>query len=246
MSRYEDESYMTANPTWHIEDSPWKALQVMHAIRKLPFVPQSICEVGCGAGEILNQLQMHLPQASFTGYDISRQVIDFARTRKTGDIRFETGSVPSERFDLILAIDVIEHIEDCFGFLRGLRSQASVVIFHIPLELNCEYLLRDALMTNRAAYGHLHHFTSATVSEHLLDFGYRIDDKFYTPGYQLAPVPKWYHYLTFAMREIVYKLPMSERLIGGRSLMVTASDIYAPCPAHAQCEEHQVNTKIEA
>jgi hypothetical protein len=222
VNRYQDESYMTANPTWHIEDSPWKAMQVLRAIRKLPFVPQSICEVGCGAGEILNQLQVQLPQATFTGYDISRQVIEMARTRETGDITFKIGSTPSERFDLILAIDVIEHVEDCFSFLRSLRSHASFLIFHIPLELNCEYLLRNALMTNRAAYGHLHHFTTETAKEHLRDCGYEIKGWFYTPGYRLAPKPQWYHPLTFGMREIIYKLPKSELLIGGRSVMVTA------------------------
>jgi SAM-dependent methyltransferase len=222
MNRYLEETYLDANPAWHVEDSAWKATQIMRAIKELPNVPQTISEVGCGAGEILSQLHLSLPSAHMEGSDISPHAIEIARTRETQNVNFNIRSIPLERFDLILAIDVIEHIEDCFTFLRLLRAHASTFIFHIPLELNCEFLLRNALIQNRSAYGHLHHFTRETAFEHLRDCGYEIKRWFYTPGYRLAPKPQWYHPLTFAMREMIYKFPKSELLIGGRSVMVTA------------------------
>jgi len=49
-------NYLENNPTWHIEDSPWKAKQIFKMLNKNSINPKSIAEIGCGAGEILNQL----------------------------------------------------------------------------------------------------------------------------------------------------------------------------------------------
>ena len=52
---------------------------------------------------------------------------------------FELGDVTkiSERFfDVILVLDVIEHLEDYFSFLRTIKERALYKIFHIPLDLS--------------------------------------------------------------------------------------------------------------
>jgi hypothetical protein len=51
---YTQGEYFEKNQTWHIEDSPWKTEQLMKIIKRNQLQPTSICEVGCGAGEILN------------------------------------------------------------------------------------------------------------------------------------------------------------------------------------------------
>jgi IS30 family transposase len=45
--------YLSKNPTWHVEDSPWKAEQILKLIKgnKLDFT--QICEVGCGVGDLI-------------------------------------------------------------------------------------------------------------------------------------------------------------------------------------------------
>lgn len=50
---YDDGTYLTNNPTWHEEDSAWKSQQIMKIIDKNTLSFNTICEVGCGAGEIL-------------------------------------------------------------------------------------------------------------------------------------------------------------------------------------------------
>ena len=75
--------YLKNNPNWHVEDSPWKSKQIMKMLCRNPIFPKSIAEVGCGAGEILNQLYLSMPNdVCFTGFDISSDAIDFAKTRE--------------------------------------------------------------------------------------------------------------------------------------------------------------------
>ena len=52
---YNDGEYLKNNPMWHIEDSEWKAEQISKIISRTNLQLKKVCEVGCGAGEILNQ-----------------------------------------------------------------------------------------------------------------------------------------------------------------------------------------------
>ena len=53
-----------------------EAKQIIKMLSRNPINPKSIVEIGCGAGEILNQLHLSMPNdVSFTGYDISNDAI---------------------------------------------------------------------------------------------------------------------------------------------------------------------------
>jgi hypothetical protein len=65
---YRDGTYLETFPTWHGEDSVWKAQQIKKILEKNALTPATICEVGCGAGEILKQLSAQLDSGiKFTG-----------------------------------------------------------------------------------------------------------------------------------------------------------------------------------
>lgn len=67
-------------------------------------------------------------------------------------------------FDVVMAIDVFEHVEDFFGFLRSLREKGTYKIFHIPLDLSVQWVLRSSpLIKQRLSVGHIHHFTKETA-----------------------------------------------------------------------------------
>jgi hypothetical protein len=73
-------------------------------------------------------------------------------------------------FDIVMAIDVFEHVEDYFGFLRKLRGKAEYKIFHIPLELSVQSVLRSSIIIEgRKSVGHIHYFTKETALETLKD-----------------------------------------------------------------------------
>ena len=77
-----------------------------------------IMDVGCGAGETLKQLEM---LGNPRGVDVSPEAIRYCRERGCRDLRLVDGIIlPAEdgEFDVVLSLDVIEHLEDDRGALR--------------------------------------------------------------------------------------------------------------------------------
>lgn len=187
MNRYMDGDYLKKNPTWDVEDSPWKADNVVKMMRRNNIEPSSLAEVGCGAGEILNRLyEIMPPGCMFTGYEISPQAIELCQNRKNERLQFHLGDVLTEEtphFDVIMALDVMEHVEDYFGFLKRLHAKAEYKIFHIPLEMSLLAMVGiNTILNARDKVGHLHYFCKETALATLSDNGYRIIDWFYTSG----------------------------------------------------------------
>jgi hypothetical protein len=68
---YTNGTYLRKNPLWHIEESPFKVRQIVKILRKNRLHPQTICEVGCGAGEVLRLLQQQMNAGChFRGYQL--------------------------------------------------------------------------------------------------------------------------------------------------------------------------------
>jgi len=190
---YTNGAYLDAHPTWHSEDSSWKARHILGLIAKHRLAPHTIAEIGCGAGEVCFQLYQHLPEtAVIQAYDISPQAIALCAPRRRDRLHFVLGDLLEESaemtFDLVLAIDVCEHVEDYVGFLRRLRLRGTHHLFHIPLEMNVQAVLRRTpLLNSRRLFGHLHYFSIDTALAALRDTGYEIVDFVYTPGSMELP-----------------------------------------------------------
>lgn len=225
---YTDGTYLRNNPQWHADDSAWKAAHVARLLERNGVEPRTVCEIGCGAGEILVNLREALPEGTrFTGYDISPNAYAIC-SRKLGPcLDFRLGNLLEEdaHFDLAMAIDVFEHVEDYFGFLRRLRTKATHKVFHIPLELSALWVGRARpLLRQRRAVGHIHHFSKDTALATLEDTGYTVIDHFYTSGATELCGTGWKTRLLKWPREALYALDpdAAARLLGGYSLMVLA------------------------
>src|SRR5689334_1155261 len=130
---YQDGKYKQSNPTWHEHDAPWKARQVRRILTDNDVSFDTLCEVGCGTGEILVQLSEAFPQATFTGYDVSPDALELAAGRERPRVSFHLGDPLREadvRFDVALVADVVEHVEDYFTFVRKVHELARVKVFH--------------------------------------------------------------------------------------------------------------------
>lgn len=225
---YQTGEYLEKNPTYHVEDSPFKADQILTMIRKHDLHPHSICEVGCGAGEILNQLQAQLPaDIQYYGYEISPQAFELCRQRENDRLHFFCEDLlkdSSREFDLLLCLDVFEHVEDYLGFLKGLRSKAEHKIFHIPLDLSVQWLWRRTpIMREREQAGHLHYFTKETALATLEHVGYEVVDWFYTPGAIANPRSLKAKLASFPRRVLsAVNQDLVVRILGGYSLLVLA------------------------
>jgi ubiquinone/menaquinone biosynthesis C-methylase UbiE len=225
---YVDGGYAEQNPDWHQGDSPWKAQQILKMIRRAGLKFQSVCEIGCGAGAILANLQKSNPECSFSGYEISPQAFQLAASKSNQGLRFfqESRPAPGQVFDLVLVIDVMEHVEDCFDFLRKLQPHGRDFILHIPLDLSVLSVLREwPLMKRRRGVGHLHYFTKATALATLEDAGYQVRDYFYTKieDAHLPLKTRIFRWLPSAILSQVLSPDSIARIFGEYSLMVLAS-----------------------
>jgi len=229
---YTDGQYLEATQTWHAEDSPWKARQIKKIIDKNGVQPNSIAEIGCGSGSILDELSKRpdLQHVCFEGYDISPQAIEIAKKLENERIEFFQEDILSENnekhFDILMVIDVFEHVPDYMGFVNKCKAKATYKIYHIPLDIHVSSVLRNAFIKNRYTIGHIHYFTADSAISTLRDTGHEIIDSFYTNGAfgvfkehpkiktAVANLPRW----LFSK----FSVPFTARFFGGYSLLVLA------------------------
>jgi hypothetical protein len=188
--------------------------------------PLTVCEVGCGAGEILRQLSLKTKDTRYFGYELSPQAFELTRSRSTERTAYLLADILKEnvRYDCLLCMDVIEHVEDYFGFLRGIKDKAEYKIFHIPLDVNVLSVVRATLVPARKSIGHLQYFTQETAIATLQDCGYEIVDEFFTTWFEELPARTSNAKLLRPLRQLLFKISprWCVRLISGCSYMVLA------------------------
>jgi SAM-dependent methyltransferase len=84
--------------------------------------PRSILDLGCGNGSLLLALGRRWPDAELRGLDPSEESV--SRAREAG-IDAYCGSVGSARLDpadLVVTVNVVEHVEDPRSFIRSVAS----------------------------------------------------------------------------------------------------------------------------
>jgi SAM-dependent methyltransferase len=225
---YQSGEYLQKNPLWHIDESPWKAEQILRMLKRHSIQINSICDVGCGAGEVLRQLQLRLDKScTFCGYEISSQAFELCKPRANETLQFKLIDIRRDqraRFDLMLVLDVLEHVENYFSLLRGIRHKARFTLFHIPLDLSVQTVFRRrGLLKRREMYAHLHYFTKDIALELLRETGYEIVDYFFTPrsvelgSGLIQAILRFPRRLCFAISE-----DLAVRVLGGYSLLILA------------------------
>lgn len=108
------------------------------AIEKYFPLCQSLLEIGCGTGYVLNGIQSSFPKMTLYGSDIYSLALGFAAERLPGINLFQMDAtaIPfKEQFDIICAFDVLEHIEKDELALQNIRQAVKPgggVIFTVP------------------------------------------------------------------------------------------------------------------
>jgi SAM-dependent methyltransferase len=181
---YTSGEYLKKNPLWHADESPWKAKYVLQMMARNGIAPKTICDVGCGAGETLRLVQEGMDEECVLyGYEISPPALELCQSRANDRLHFKLADIRDEegaRFDLVLLMDVLEHLEDYFSFLREIRAKGVYKIIHIPLDISVRTVLWGSLSEFRVAYGHLHYFSKDVAIQMLRDAGYEVVDSMYT------------------------------------------------------------------
>jgi len=226
---YTDGTYLQNNKDWHLNESGWKIGKVLNTIRKNKLSVSTVCDVGCGYGWILKGLNENLkdPTIQYTGYDISPIAIQGSKQCASSNIVFHNKDILCEdvTFDFIMALDVVEHIEDYYGFLRTLRNKGRYKLFHIPLALSVQSIVRSKpLLDDRASVGHIHCFTREWAFAALEFTGYKILDWEYIGKRVEVLNTDWKAKIAEVPRKILFSInkDIAVRLLGGYSVSILA------------------------
>ena len=96
---------------------------------------KSILEIGCSGGPLMKKLEKD-GYKNIYGIDISTKAIELAQMRGVKNVAVMDGTNPTfepQSFDLIIASDVLEHIEDASNALKNwyniLKPGGKIIVF---------------------------------------------------------------------------------------------------------------------
>lgn len=100
--------------------------------------PRSILEVGVGEGEVADRVRTHYPAARFVGIDLpDPELAAHWDDRSLAGTFADITQLPfgDAQFDLVLAIEVLEHVDDPRAALRELaRVATGALVLSVPRE----------------------------------------------------------------------------------------------------------------
>ena len=111
---------LVAAESWHFWFRARRRLVVWMIARAFPRLG-SLLEVGCGTGFLLADLRVRFPGALLAGCDILFDSLRYAKPRLARGLVFQAdarGLPIARRFDAVIALDVIEHLDDDVAALR--------------------------------------------------------------------------------------------------------------------------------
>lgn len=225
MNIYSNGTYLKSNANWDQEHSPYKAKLIIEMLNGIN--AKSILEVGCGAGEIIRILSCRFPDIKFTGYDISTDAANFWAGKESPNLEFRCSDVleSEEQVDVVLCLDVFEHISDYIGFLERLKVHGTYFIFKIPLDMNVMKLMTRGLAYARSEVGHIHYFNEWSAKATLEDCGYKIEVAKLSPAFLHVLPSNFRQYIIVIPRILAHFLIGSRlacKLLGGYSMIVRA------------------------
>lgn len=130
---YESGDYLKNNPSWDSEDCSWKARFIIQFIQNHKIIPVSICDIGCGSGGVLAEIRQSYPESQLFGYDIAADAAQFWENHTEMNINFIRGDfikLNTQKHDIILLLDVIEHLLDPITFLVNLQEFSRYIVYY--------------------------------------------------------------------------------------------------------------------
>lgn len=131
-----------------------------------------ILDIGCGAGGISSQLIENKPDAKIIGLDIDTCLLRISRARglmSVGGSFNNTLPFPDDKFDGVLMIDAIEHVDNrnqsLEEIVRILKKDGILILFTPPYN-SLSWVLGELLfkLVTRRRTDHISPFTEESLS----------------------------------------------------------------------------------
>ncbi|MDZ8052245.1 MAG: class I SAM-dependent methyltransferase [Aulosira sp. ZfuVER01] len=166
---YTSGEYGLRHRDWHLDDATYKVRDIMPALKAAIASINSdvlrIADVGAGVGGVVVETVKQLTQnyqnlaVDAVGFEISPYAVKAGRELFPNlDLHqkfFESSDGP---FDVVLFIDVLEHLENPWEMLRIARDNSRYIIVRQPLLDNFSTFRHNNYSNQRETWGHIGYF----------------------------------------------------------------------------------------
>jgi 2-polyprenyl-3-methyl-5-hydroxy-6-metoxy-1,4-benzoquinol methylase len=151
-----------------------------------PYVKKhtELLDVGCGTGVILQHFKSQ--GIAVTGVDFSKEALKYCRKRgltSVKQVNLEKQLPKMKQFDIIIAADVVEHLNDDVGALKrlkGLLKKDGVLIVSVPA-------YQWMWSAHDEALHHKRRYTATRLKAAMQKAGYKIERLTYTNMFTFFP-----------------------------------------------------------
>jgi SAM-dependent methyltransferase len=166
---YTSGDYALKHQNWHLEDAPNKASDIMPALLAVVESRRSqtlrIADIGAGTGAVIVEVVKRLSQTEknlrvdAVGFEISPFAVQTGgKLFPDLDLREKFFESSDGLFDLVLFIDVLEHLENPWEILRTAHDASQYMIVRQPLLDNFSTFRHDNYCNQRDHWGHIAYF----------------------------------------------------------------------------------------
>lgn len=150
--------------------------------------PKKILDIGCGVGSISFFLSTNYPNSSVTGLDISKKAIDacleykkLIKSKNTSFSRLKVENYTNhkQKFDIIIASEVIEHLVDDKKFIENcskLLDKNGALLITTPSK-NAPLFKLGLLKSFDRRVGHIRRYEMAELKKIINLAGFKIKDE---------------------------------------------------------------------
>ncbi len=180
-----------------------------------------LLDIGCGGGYVTECLPKYYPKVKIYGCDVSATAIKYAKKFGTGKVSYKVMQkklpYPSNYFDAITCLDVLEHIPDVDFFIREVRrvlKKDGVFFGAIPCEgqpFTFSWFFRKVGFWGDLTYKHVGHIHPEFTHKYVMDLftkkGFEVVDKRYA---ERLPV-QFLRYFQFMIPKEIFELFVGEK-----------------------------------
>ena len=146
---------------------------------------KTVLDVGCGAGDNLSALSQAMPHLQLAGADVSAEALALTSKRVPGvtlhQFDAQTHAL-DQKFDLVMSIQVIEHLEDDVSALRNMGTMSKSWLVATSM--------RGRMRPSERAIGHFRNYSDSDLRTKAESAGLEVEDifgwgfPFYSPLYR--------------------------------------------------------------